>query len=392
MLTRRGWGLTVGALGLALAGRLLGVLELYVLAAGAWALMGTALAYLALRPADVEGRRTLHPARVQAGDECRVELSVANRGRRATAVIELRDRVGGGPRLARLLLAPLAAGAEERATYRIPTEQRGVLSVGPLEARRFDPLALATTARTIAPVTELVVYPTVEPVLALPRAPGDDRKGGSRRAAAMGSAGEDFYALRPWAVGDDLRRVHWPSTARRDELMVRQHDVPWQGRATVVLDLRARYHDEDSVEQAVSAAASIAAASGQGGSMVRLVLTDGSDTGFGTGPAHVDAILDRLARAQPDEGEGDGGVLDLPTVDGAMALIVTADVPAAEVARLARLSSSPRALTMVTLARDGVPATTDGPSRTVLLGPGQPLAPAWNRAVAAAGGLQRLAL
>ena len=382
MLTRRGWALTVGGLALAIAGRLLGLLELYVLAAGCWALMGAALLYLAMRPADVEARRSLTPARVQAGDESRVELRIVNRGPRPTPVIELRDPVDGGPRRARLLLAPVAPGAEERAHYRIPTERRGVLSVGPLEVRRFDPLSLATTARTSAPQSELVVYPTVEDLLPLPHAPGDDRRGGFRRATAMGASGDDFYALRPWVVGDDLRQVHWPSTARRDEIMVRQHDIPWQGRATVVLDVRARYHDEESLEQAVSAAASIAASSGRGGSLVRLITTDGGDSGFGTGNGHLEALLDRLARVKAAHRE----LPDLPQTTGAMALIVSADVPAAELSHLARLGGRPGSLTLVVVAREGRQAPSTTPGTTVLIGPHQPLAPTWNRAMAVPGG------
>jgi uncharacterized protein (DUF58 family) len=381
VLTKRGWALTIGALGLVVAGRLLGLLELYVLAAGCWALVGTALVYLALRPADVEARRTLAPARVQAGDESRVELRVSNRGRRATPVVELRDPVDGGPRRARLLLAPLAAGATERAHYRIPTEHRGVLAVGPLEARRFDPLALATSARVVAPESELVVYPAVEDLLPLPHAPGDDRRGGFRRATAMGAVGDDFYALRPWVVGDDLRQVHWPSTARRDELMVRQHDVPWQGRATIVLDVRARFHDDESLEQAVSAAAGIAASSGRGGSLVRLVTTDGGDSGFGNGPGHLEALLDRLARVET----GSGDLPDLPQTSGAMALVVTADVPAADISHLARLGDRPGSLTLVVVTRDGGRSPQGMPGTVVLVGPGQPLGPAWNRVVAARG-------
>jgi uncharacterized protein (DUF58 family) len=381
MLTRRGWGLAGGAALLVVAGRLLGLLELYVLAAGALALLGSALVLLALRSSEVTASRTLHPGRLQAGDESLVELSVANRGRRTTPVVELRDPVDGGPRRARLLLAPLPPDAEERATYRIPTERRGVLRVGPLEARRFDPLALVTTARSVAPATELVVHPAVEQLLALPHAPGDDRRGGSRRATAVGASGDDFYALRPWVVGDDLRRVHWPSTARRDELMVRQHDVPWQGRATVLLDVRARHHDEDSLEQAVSAAASIAVSSGRGGALVRLITTDGSDTGFGTGPAHLEAILDRLARVEA----GAGDLPDLPAVDGALALVLPDDVPTAEVSRLARLAGGPGSLTVVLVQRRGSPSPVAAPGRIVLVGPGAPLGPAWNRAMVAAG-------
>ncbi|MGI8806438.1 MAG: DUF58 domain-containing protein [Acidimicrobiales bacterium] len=382
MLTRRGWALTVGGLLLALAGRLLGLLELYVLGAGCWALMGMALAYLATHPADVDARRTLAPQRVQAGDESLVELTVSNRGRRATPVVELRDPVDGGPRRARLLLAPLRSGGEEQAHYRIPTERRGVVTVGPLEARRFDPLALSTRATVVAPVSELVVYPAVEELLPLPHAPGDDRWGGSRRATSMGAVGEDFYALRPWVVGDDLRQVHWPSTARRDELMVRQHDVPWQGRATIVLDVRAPYHDEDSLEQAVSAAASIAAASSRGGSLLRLITTDGGDSAFGNGPAHLEALLERLARIE----SGPGQLPNLPRTSGAVALIVTADVPAADVSHLARLGDRPGSLTLVVVARNGRAAPTAAAGTLVLVGPDQPLAPTWNRAMAGPGG------
>ena len=384
MLTTRGWALTVGGLLLALAGRLLGLIELYVLAAGCWALMAVALAFLALRRAEVEARRTLTPSRVRAGDETRIELAVTNLGTSATPVIELRDPVDGGPKRARLLMAPLPAGATERAHYRIPTDRRGVVTVGPLEVRRFDSLGLAAKSAVVAPVSELVVYPLFEELLPLPHAPGDDRRGGFRRATAMGATGDDFYALRPWVVGDDLRQVHWPSTARRDEVMVRQHDVPWQGRATVVLDIRAPLHDDESLEQAVSAAAGILTASARGDAQVRLVNTDGADSGFGSGPAHLEALLERLALVEG----GEGDLPALPHTSGAMALVVSADVPATDLAHLARLGDRPGSLTVVVVARKGARSQPAAAGTVVRIGPGEPLAPAWNRAVAAAGAMR----
>jgi len=381
VLTRRGWAVTVGGVLLAVAGRLLGLLELYVLAAGCWALMAMALAFLALRRADVDARRTLTPSRVRAGDETRVELAVTNHGRRATPVIELRDPVDGGPKRARLLMAPLPAGTTDRAHYRIPTDGRGVVRVGPLEVRRFDSLTLAAKGAVVAPESELVVFPVFEELLPLPHARGDDRRGGFRQATAVGASGDDFYALRPWVLGDDLRQVHWPSTARRDELMVRQHDIPWQGRATVVLDNRARFHDDDSLEQAVSAAAGILVSSGRGDTQVRLVTTDGADSGFGSGPAHLEALLERLARV--DAGAGD--LPALPHTTGAMAVVVSADAPAADVAHLARLGDRPGSLTIVVVAPEGTQAQAAPAGTVVRIGPGEPLAPAWNRAMAAAG-------
>ncbi len=115
--------------------------------------------------------------------------------------------------------------------------------VGPLRAERTDPFGLARRTTDVAPVADLTVYPRVDAVHPLPDSPGSDRHLNAPRAA-FGVAGEDFYALRPYEVGDDLRRVHWPSTARRDELMIRQNETPWQGRATVLLDTRARFHTE----------------------------------------------------------------------------------------------------------------------------------------------------
>src|SRR5438046_425881 len=81
----------------------------------------------------------------------------------------------------------------------------------------------------------------------LPQTQGPDPLAGAEHPPALGVAGEDFYALRAYEMGDDLRRVHWPSTARVDELMIRQNEMPWQGRATVLLDTRAQAHEGDSL-------------------------------------------------------------------------------------------------------------------------------------------------
>jgi uncharacterized protein (DUF58 family) len=384
VLTRRGWLVTAGALALALAGRLLGVIELYVMAAGTWALVGVAMATVVGRPVRIEARRSLHPGHVQAGDESRVDLVVTNAGG-PTPVLELRDPVGGGPRRARLFLAPLRPQQEERASYRVPTERRGVLEIGPLEAHRGDLFGLATAVTTVAGRTELVVFPPVEALLPLPRTPGDDRRAGARHPTAMGVAGEDFYALRPWQVGDDLRRVHWPSTARRDELMIRQHDVPWQGRATLVLDVRGRFHDDASLDRAVSVAASVLLACASAGSLVRLITTDGADSGFGTGRPHVDGLLERLARMEAADADLDGVLAVRSTgFGGTVALVATSDVAPGDLSRLARMGGQAGSLTLVVVERaGGRRATPVSGGATVVVGPEGRFAPAWNRVVGA---------
>jgi uncharacterized protein (DUF58 family) len=168
----------------------------------------------------------------------------------------------------------------------------------------------------------------------------------------VGLTGEDFYALRAYQQGDDLRRVHWPSTARRDEIMIRQNEVPWQGRATIVLDLRARLHTDASLEAAVSAAASVITACWQHGSVVRLVTTDGVDSGFGSGANHLEVLLARLAVLGP-AGDGGPGLDTLGpnrTVDGGVAVVTTSAIDPADLDRLTRLGRTPSAVTLVAFA------------------------------------------
>jgi uncharacterized protein (DUF58 family) len=98
-----------------------------------------------------------------------------------------------------------------------------------------------------------------------------------------------------------MRKVHWPSTARHGELVVRQHELPWQERTTVMLDVRSYSHTAASFELAVSAAASILVACFGRGDQVRLFTSDRVDSGFGNGRAHLDALLDHLAVVQLDQ-------------------------------------------------------------------------------------------
>jgi hypothetical protein len=148
---------------------------------------------------------------------------------------------------------------------------------------------------------------------------GDNRP----RAFAMGSA-EDV-TVREYRRGDDLRRVHWRSSAKAGELMVRREEQPWESRATLFLDNRVVAHRgqgiASSLEAAVSAAASIAVHLSKRGFTVRLVTAAGEDQGhdwhtrdsdLNTGP-----LLEALAVVQPlprpsldtgwlTEGGGDG--------------------------------------------------------------------------------------
>jgi uncharacterized protein (DUF58 family) len=292
VLTRAGWGVVLAG-GVALVGGwLFGLPELLILGLTLLILVVGAVVTTMMTSLRLEVVRTLHPDRVHAGQASRVDVLVRNRGRRRTPVLILRDGVSGTPG-AELLLAPLEPAARIRASYRLPTRRRGVITVGPLEVELGDPFGLTQAAVVAAPASTLVVYPAVDDIQAASRSDGIDPHGW--RTPGLQTGGDEFHSLRPYVIGDDLRRVHWPTTARRDELTVRQDERHQQGRTTVLLDVRRAVHNEMSFERAVSATASLIVAATLRGDEVRLVTTDGTDSGYGAGGAVVASMLEYLA-------------------------------------------------------------------------------------------------
>lgn len=391
MLTRRGW-LTLLTAGLsAVGGRLSGAEELYVLAAMLGCLVAGAAAYARLTPLTIEVTREVHPSRVHAGSPSRVELVVTNRGRRRSPLLALHDAVSG-TRGANLVVPPLPPTGAARAAYRLPTERRGILTIGPLQVVLTDPFGLAAITTRASEVTQLTVYPHVDQITPVPQTTGNDPMAGAEHPNALGRGGEDFYALRPYVVGDDLRRVHWPSTARHDELMVRQDELPWQGRATVLLDVRSATNTAESLELVVSAAASIVTASSGRQDLVRLLSTDGSDSGFAAGHAHVESMLEYLASVEMTNEANYRRVLDrlARSSAGGALVVVVALAPPEDLDRLTRLRGRFGSLTIVVFepsswggaAPDIHPALPPRSGGTLVrVSANQSFAEAWNRAV-----------
>lgn len=340
MLSLRGLCCLAAAIALPVAGWAIGAPELSVF--GISIAVVLVLAVIAARVAPtprLEVTRTLHPPRVHAGNPCRVRIRLRNAGQRRSPAMQVNDRVVGVGK-AGALIPSLAAGEEAGGAYRIPTSRRGRLAIGPITVSRGDPFNLAKSNRSVPGTVELIVYPAIEAIVPLPQTTGDDPSGGADHRRSVGTAGDDFFGLRRYVVGDDLRRVHWPSTARHDELVVRQVELAWQGRTTVLLDVREGQHTTQSLELAISAAASVIAAGDRRQDLVRLVTTSGTDSGFAAGHAHVEALLEHLAclEATPGAGPIDGVLGHLAASSSGGALIaVGALLPAGEVGQLTRL-------------------------------------------------------
>jgi uncharacterized protein (DUF58 family) len=297
-LTTRGRSFLAAAAAAALAAFILGEKDLLRVAILLAALPLLAAAYVGRTRYRLACSRTLEPHRAQVGSSARVILRLQNLSRLPTGTMLLEDRLpyalGSRPRL---VLERLGAHQASSVAYTVRADVRGRYEVGPLVVRLTDPFGLCELTRAFPSVDKLTVIPQVHPLQAI-RLAGEFAGSGDSRARSVAVHGEDDAATREYRNGDDLRRVHWRSTARVGELMVRREEQPWESRATVVLDTRAFAHRGEgptaSFEWAVSAAASIAVHLRHGGYKLRLV----SDAGIDVDATEVDGdgpLLDQLA-------------------------------------------------------------------------------------------------
>lgn len=373
------------AAGLYLAGRLLGTVELAMLAAGALAALVTAGILVAIPRPHVTSGRVLHPPRLHAGTPAHAELRVANRGTGPTPVLRVTDRVAAesaGPHEAQFAVAPLPPGEEARAAYRLPTTRRGVYELGPLLVSVTDPLGLLRRSLVVDPPTDVTVYPRVVRIAPLALTAGRDLVGGVVEGYGPARAGEEFHALREYTDGDDLRRVHWKSSARTGHLMIKDMELPWQVRATVLLDTRSGVHTPETFEGAVEAAASLATALHHRRALLRLLTTGGLDHAHGSGHEHYQAVMERLAVVSPSRDDRfDAVATRLHQQAGAGALVaVTGSPHPGDLEALAMLRRRFRPVIAITLGRPSTVPHTRTPHMLVVDASDRSLAEAWGQA------------
>jgi uncharacterized protein (DUF58 family) len=283
--------------------------------------------------------RRLDPPRVAVGQRTTVTTRVEIISRLRTGVLVAEDvtpdplRVlGSGPRF---VLDEIEPGGHQELSYQIQPGARGKFGVGPLRIQVADTFGLVKKARAVHTTSTLVVTPQV---VALPRAaaPGNWPGEGDSGMRTISAAGEDDAAPRTYQDGDSLRQVHWKSTARYGELMVRREEQQWRNRASVFLDTRQCAHagrgPTSSFESAISAAASIGAHLTEEGFRARLITEAGEMADRG---AFSDTLLDVLAVITPSRKASlESGISALAGASGQL-IAVAGRLSADDAARLA---------------------------------------------------------
>jgi len=241
-------------------------------------------------------RRDVQPRLVTAGQPARVDIGLRNEGRAGVGALLVEDQVpyalGSRPRF---VLQGLGREWERSVAYGLRSDVRGRFEIGPLTVRVADPFGLVEVRRTLPGTASLVVTPRTVDLPPIPIVAGWSGSGEHRPQAYAAGSAEDV-SVREYRRGDELRRVHWRSSARVGDLMVRREEQPWEARATVLLDNRLRSHRGQglgsSFELGVVAAASVVVHLDRHGYAVRLATADGA---LGESGEPATAVLERLA-------------------------------------------------------------------------------------------------
>jgi uncharacterized protein (DUF58 family) len=301
--TTRAGGLLAAGIAAILAGLVLGEYDLVRGGVVAVAVPLVASVIVRRSRVSIASQRDPGPVRVAAGEPVAIDLSITNRALLPTGGLMLEDQLPSTlDHRARFVLSTLGSRESRSVSYRLPALPRGQYVMGPLKLRLTEPFGLIDISRSFRSTTTALVCPVVDelPPMTLPRSwdAGDNQSSHS-----IGSHGADDASIREYRQGDDLRKVHWRSSAKTGELMVRHEERPWQGHTCVLLDVRAVGHgasaprasdarESSSLEWAVSFAASVTAHLLRAGRETTLVA---GTTVVRPSGQHDTAVEDRLA-------------------------------------------------------------------------------------------------
>jgi uncharacterized protein (DUF58 family) len=285
-------GRTVAALAVSawLLAVLFGWVELAILATASLLLLVAAALFMIGRT-KLEVQSIVEPPRVTVGESLTGELNVRNVAKGLLAAAQLEFPIGRSG--VSFDLPPMLPGRSHSEVFSIPTARRGVITVGPVRSVRGDPMGLFRRELEWTRPTEVFVHPQVTPLSPLGAGLMRDLEGNT--AQSVSTSDFSFQSLREYVPGDDLRHVHWRSSARHGQVLVRQFLDTRRSHLTAIVDGQPNaYRSEDDYEVAIAAAASL---------MVR-GLRDGYDVSFLSGDVVMTKSVGRVAldgcsRAEP---------------------------------------------------------------------------------------------
>jgi len=310
VVTPLGWAVVAGSIVALAVGYAWGWIEIIAIGWGLALLVAAASVWLIGRGASTI-ELMLPTPRVVVGEHAEARLIAANPGRRRFGGVQLEVPVG--TRVVERVLPGLPRGGAFDEQFRIPTERRGIVTVGPARTVRADPIGLMRREIVWSQTVELHVHPRTVSIAALSTGFIRDLEGSPTRDLTASDIA--FHALREYVPGDDRRFIHWKSSAKTGTFMVRQFEETRRSRLMVLLDLEpGAYADETEFELAVSAAASVGARAIRDARTVSFVVSGRGRTSAAHGTSAAqgssmrelptvsrDRLLDALCLVERDE-------------------------------------------------------------------------------------------
>jgi uncharacterized protein (DUF58 family) len=272
-----------------------------LLVALAWATAGRQLARL-------HAHRSVAASAFE-DEEVRVEIALENHGRAPVSFVEIFDAFGPAlaDRKALLDSGPLPPGRRHRLAYRSACSRLwGIYLVGPLALSVSDAVGLFSPRRVFADIRPFDLFPRVHPVGGLDRLGARRSFAPSETSAARAGQSGVYLGVREFRSGDDLRRVHWPATARHAVPMVKEFELDLTPYFTLFLDLERRHRAgtgrKSTLEYVVRTAASLLASAARRGDTVQLFGEGRRPLAVppGRGELHLAFALDQLIRVRQD--------------------------------------------------------------------------------------------
>lgn len=282
------------------AARAIGSRTMYLIVYAALLTMGLAWVVTRRRLA-IEVLRSSLPRRMRVGQLVGVELNITTPRRLTTLMLEeqIPPRLG---RPVRIPISSLRPGDVLTHRYTLNPVLRGVYSVGPVTASWSDPFGFTVHRQVLPEPVEIIVHPPTEPVRdrVLTRMWEDPpvRPPVSR----AWPVGFEFYGMRDYVPGDDLRRVVWSVLARTGRIMVRESEQGITDRVVIVLDTGREWHSpgdlSETFEAAVKTVASLGVRHLRDGFSVSLITPECGSPAIFRGARSEIPFLDSLARIE----------------------------------------------------------------------------------------------
>lgn len=295
-LTPLGWALAVGAVVMLSMGWWLGWIEFIVVGVGCLIALLSAIPWV-LGSYALTIERVLVPERVSVGEPGRSELTITNVGARTFGTL-VNDSIAGSPRTIDVPL--LAQGEEMRHVDLLPTAKRGRFEIGPGNLAKGDPLGLLRRDLSECEMQYLWVFPRYKVLKPLHSGFAKDLEGPTFDTSPAGDVA--FHTIREYQPGDDIRQIHWMSTARVGQLMLKQNVDNRRPFLGVVVDANPQSMSPDQFEVALEIATSLAISAVAESRPIALWVGDQSIVSQDH-PGTRDSILERLCIAEQHNSE-----------------------------------------------------------------------------------------